>query len=348
MLTSAIAVISLLAAASPAGVPPAAAAAAARTMDIYWIDAEGGASTLIVSPKGESMLIDTANRRPDDRDAKRILAVAKQAGLDKIDTVVTTHYHGDHLGALEALSHLIPIGQFVDHGDSVEVDRVKGAETYKAYQELTKGKRRSVKPGDTLPLAGAKVVVVAAGGKVIDKPLPGGGPNTQNCKDVLQKPADVDPENNQSVGLVVSYGKFKFLDLGDLPWPYEIPLFCPTNRIGPIDLYQTTHHGLDRSGSPQVVWAIKPRVAVMNNGPKKGGPPSTFEILRKSPGLEDIWQGHLALGTPKEVNTKDEMIANLEPAETCTGNTLKVSVAADGKYTVTNPRTGFHKTYSAR
>jgi competence protein ComEC len=325
-----------------------AAAPAARTLDIYWIDAEGGASTLIVSPKGEAMLVDTANRRPDDRDAKRILQVARQAGLQKIDVVVTTHYHGDHLGALEALSKLIPIGQFVDHGDSVEVDRPKGAATYQAYQELTRGKRRSVKPGDTLPLAGVKVVVVAAGGKVIDHPLPGGGPNPALCKDVVQKAPDVDPENNQSVGFVLSYGKFDFLDLGDLPWPYEIPLFCPVDRIGTVDLYQTTHHGLDRSGSPQVVWAIKPRVAVMNNGPRKGGPPSTFEILRKSPGLEDIWQGHLALGTPRELNTREEMIANLEPTEACTGNWLKVSVSADGKYTMTNGRNGFHKTYDSR
>jgi competence protein ComEC len=324
------------------------AAPAARTLDIYWIDAEGGASTLIVSPAGESLLVDTANRRPDDRDAKRILQVAKLAGLAKIDTVVTTHYHGDHLGALDALSKLIPIGQFIDHGDSVEVDRPKAAATYAAYQELTKGKRRSVKPGDSLPLGGVKVVVVAAGGKVIERPLAGGGTNAALCKDVVQKAPDVDPENNQSVGFVLTYGKFKFLDLGDLPWPYEIPLVCPLNRLGRIDVYQTTHHGLDRSGSPQVVWAIKPRVAVMNNGPRKGGPPSTFEILRQSPGLEDIWQGHLALGTAKETNTRDEMIANLEPSETCTGNWLKLSVAANGAYTMTNGRNGFHKTYRAR
>jgi len=332
--------LALMAAAAPGG--------AARTLDIYWIDAEGGASTLMVSPKGDSLLIDTANRRPDDRDAKRIFQVAKLAGLEKIDTVVTTHYHGDHLGGLEALSKMIPIGVYVDHGESVELDRPKAAETYKAYVALTQGKRRSVKPGDTLPFGGAKVIVVAAGGKVIDKPLPGGGRNDKLCKDVVQKAPDVDPENNQSVCVVVSYGKFQLLDLGDLPWPYEIPLVCPLNRIGTVDVYQTTHHGLDRSGAPQVVWAVKPRVAIMNNGPKKGGPPSTFEILRKSPGLEDIWQGHLALGTPKEINTKEEMIANLEPTETCAGNWLKVSVAANGKYTVTNGRNGFRKSYEAR
>jgi competence protein ComEC len=340
MLAQTFALLGLIAAAAPGG--------AARTLDIYWIDAEGGASTLIVAPSGQSMLVDTANRRPDDRDAKRIHDVTQVAGLKKIDFLVTTHYHGDHIGAMEALAKLIPIAHFVDHGESVELERPKPAEAYKAYVALANGKRMIVKAGDRIPLAGVSVVVVAAAGKVIGKPLKGGGSNAALCKDAQQKPADVDPENNQSVGLVLTYKKFKFLDLGDLPWPFEIPLVCPVNRIGPIDLYQTTHHGLDRSGSPQVVWAIKPRVAIMNNGPRKGGPPTTFEILRNSPGLEDIWQGHLALGTPKEINTKEDMIANLEPSETCKGNWLKVSVAADGKYTVTNSRNGFSKTYAAR
>jgi beta-lactamase superfamily II metal-dependent hydrolase len=325
-----------------------AAAAPARTLDLYWIDAEGGASTLIVAPSGQSMLVDSANRRPDDRDAKRIHQVAQLAGLRKIDTVVTTHYHGDHLGALEALSKLIPIGLFVDHGESVELDRQRAAETYAAYVALTKGKRRSVKAGESIPLGGIEVVVVAAAGKVIARPLPGGGSNEALCRDVQHKPADVDPENNQSIGLVLTYGKFTFLDLGDLPWRFEIPLVCPLNRIGRIDLYQTTHHGLDRSGSPQVVWAIKPRVAIMNNGPRKGGPPSAFEILRKSPGLEDIWQGHLALSTPKEINTPEAMIANLEPTDTCSGHWLRVSVARDGRFTVFNSRNGFSKTYPSR
>jgi competence protein ComEC len=337
MLTALVSVLGLLASHDA---PP--------KLDIYWIDAEGGAATLIVSPGGESLLVDSANRRPDDRDAKRIHAVAELAGLKKIDMLLTTHYHGDHMGAAEALSRLIPIGQFLDHGDSVEIDRPKAAEAYKGYVALADGKRKSVKPGDHIPLKGVQIVVVAAGGKVIDKPLKGGGPNAELCKTVEQRKPDVDPENNQSVGFVLSYGKFDFLDLGDLPWDYEIPLVCPINRIGQVDLYQTTHHGLDRSGSPQVVWAIKPRVVVMNNGPRKGGPPTTFEILRKSPGLEDIWQGHLALGTAKEINTSESMIANFEPTETCQGHWLKASVARDGSYTLTNGRTGFSKTYASR
>jgi competence protein ComEC len=321
-----------------------------RHLDIYWIDAEGGAATLIVSPGGQSMLVDTANRRPDDRDAKRIFAVAQLAGLKKIDVLVTTHYHGDHLGGAEALSHLIPIDLYVDHGESVELDRPKAADTYKAYLALTAGKRRSVKPGDRIPLAGVDVVVVAAGGKVIDPHLArrAGRPNGELCKQVTAKKPDVDPENNQSVGFVLSYGKFDFLALGDLPWDHELPLVCPLNRIGTVDVYQTTHHGLDRSGAPQVVWAVRPRVAVMNNGPHKGGPPATFEVLRKSPGLEDIWQGHLALDTPREVNTSEPMIANVEPTESCQGHWLKASVAPDGKYTVTNGRNGFSKSYESR
>ena len=136
--------------------------------------------------------------------------------------------------------------------------------------------------------------------------------------------------------------------MGDLTWNYEQKLVCPNNLIGKIDLYQTTHHGLERSNSPQFVWAIQPKVAVMNNGPRKGGPASVFEVLRKSPGLEDIWQGHLALGTPKEVNTDEKMIANLEPSAECKGNLLEVSVDANGQYRVTNPRNGFSKTYQAR
>ena len=317
-------------------------------LDIYWIDAEGGASTLVVSPAGGAMLVDSANRRPDDRDARRIHAVAKAAGLSKIDILLTTHYHGDHMGAAQALSKLIPIELYVDHGESVEIDRPKAAEAYQAYVALTGGKRKSLKPGDRIPLPGVEAVVVAGGGKVIARPLKGGGSNQALCKTAEKKPADVDPENNQSLGFVLRYGKFDFLDLGDLPWDYEIPLVCPINRLGKVDVYQTTHHGLDRSGAPQVVWAVQPRVAIMNNGPKKGGPPATFEVLRKSPGLEDIWQGHLALNTPMETNTNETMIANLEPTDTCQGHFIKLSVAPDGKYTVTNGRNGFSKTYASR
>ena len=320
----------------------------AQNLDIYWIDAEGGASTLFVSPTGESMLIDTANRTPDDRDAKRIFAATQQAGIKKIDILVTTHFHGDHIGAMAALAKLIPIAMYMDHGPSVELERPNVAAAYKAYEELSAGKRKILKPGDRIPLKGVDVDVVMSAGQAITKPLKGAGAANPVCADFMPHPADVDPDNDQSVGIVLQYGKFRFLDLGDLTWNYEQKLVCPSNLIGKIDLYQTTHHGLDRSNSPQMLFAIQPTVAVMNNGPRKGGPVSVFETLRKSPGLQDIWQGHLALSIPKEVNSDEKMIANMEPTAECTGNSIKASVDSKGQFTVTNLRNGFSKTYQSR
>src|SRR5438045_1282104 len=273
-----------------------ALAAASPNLDIYWIDAEGGGATLIVAPSGQALLVDTANRTPDDRDAKRILAAAQQAGLKKIDFLVTTHYHGDHLGAMEALAKMIPIDQYIDHGESAEYDRPVAKKVYDAYVAQAGTKRRIVKAGDKIPLKGADVLVVMAAGKPISKPLKGGGPNAL-CKDWQDHAADADPENNNSVGILVTFGQFRIIALGDLTWHYEKFLACPAHLIGPVDLYQTTHHGLDRSNSPQMVIPLKPKVMVMNNGPRKGGPPAVFELLRKDPELQDLWQGHLALNT---------------------------------------------------
>ena len=203
--------------------------------------------------------------------------------------------------------------------------------------------------GDTvLPFHSGLLSQAMSAGQPITKPLKGAGAPNPGCADFKPHPADVDPDNDQSVGFVLQYGKFRFVDLGDLTWNYEQKLVCPNNLIGKIDLYQTTHHGLDRSNSPQFVWAIQPTVAVMNNGPRKGGPASVFETLRKSPGLQDIWQGHLALGTPKEVNSADDMIANMEPTAECTGNLLKASVDSKGQFTMTNLRNGFSKTYQSK
>ena len=330
------------------GLSMACLSAAPRNLEIYWIDAEGGAATLIVAPSGQSMLVDTANRTADDRDAKRIFAAAQKAGLQKIDILLTTHFHSDHIGAMPALAKLIPIGMYVDHGESVEIARPQVAAAYKAYVEQSEGKRKIVKAGDRIPLEGVNVRVIMSAGQAITKALPGAGQPNPACASFEQHPPEQDPDNDQSVGIVVEYGKFRFIDMGDLTWNYEQKLVCPNNLIGKIDLFQTTHHGLERSNSPQFVWAIAPRVAVMNDGPRKGGPASVFEVLRKSPGIEDIWQGHLALGTPKDVNTDEKMIANLEPTAQCTGNLLMASVDSSGKYTVTNLRNGFSKSYQAR
>jgi competence protein ComEC len=321
---------------------------AAKDLEIYWIDAEGGASTLIVTPAGQSLLVDTANRTPDDRDAKRIFAAAQLAGLKKIDILLTTHFHGDHIGAMPALAKLIPIEMYMDHGESIEIARPNVATLYHAYEELSAGKRRILKAGDRIPMKGVDIQVIMSAGQAIVDPLKSAGAKNPACADFKKHDADVDPDNDQSVGFLLRYGKFSFLDMGDLTWNYEQKLVCPSNLIGHVVLYQTTHHGLDRSNSPQFVWAIKPVVAVMNNGPRKGGQASVFETLRKSPGLEDIWQGHLALMTPKEVNAPEQMIANMEPTADCKGNLLKASVDSQGRFTLTNLRNNFSKAYQSK
>ena len=326
--------------------------AASRNLEIYWIDAEGGAATLIVGPNGDSLLVDTANRTSDDLDAKRIFAAAQKAGLKKIDILLTTHFHGDHIGAMPALAKMIPIEMYMDHGPSIELNRPNVAAAYKLYEEQSAGKRRSLKAGDRIPMKGVDIEVVMSAGSPITKPLKGapsnGAAKNAACADFKEHGPEQDPDNDQSVGFVLRYGKFRFIDMGDLTWNYEHKLVCPNNLIGKIDLYQTTHHGLDRSNSPQFVWAIQPTVAVMNNGPRKGGPASVFETLRKSPGLQDIWQGHLALGTPKEVNTGEQMIANMETTAECKGNLLTASVDSRGQFTLTNLRNGFSKTYQSK
>jgi competence protein ComEC len=320
---------------------------AARNLEIYWIDAEGGAATLIVAPSGQSMLVDTANRAPDDRDAKRILAAARLARLSRIDMLLTTHFHGDHIGAMPALAQMMPIAAYLDHGESVEIARPEVAAAYRAYVERSAGKRRILKPGDRISLAGVDIQVIMSGGQAITRKMKGGGAKN-DCSDFVAHAPDNDPDNDQSVGFLLRFGRFDFIDLGDLTWNYEQKLVCPNNLIGTVDLYQTTHHGLDRSNSPQFMRAIQPRVIVMNNGPRKGGVPSVFETLRKSTVLEDIWQGHLALATPRELNTDERMIANLEPTAECSGNLLKASVAANGTYTITNMRNGFTKSYRSQ
>lgn len=326
----------------------ATAVAASGKLEIYWIDAEGGAATLIVGPSGDSLLVDTANRTPDDRDAKRILAAAQKAGLTKIDYLLTTHFHSDHMGSLPALAKLIPIEHYLDHGETVEIARPQVAAAYQEYVALAGDKRKILAPGDRIPMKDVNIQVIMSAGKAIVRSLDAKVTPNPACADFQAHGTEPDPDNDQSVGFLLTYGKFRFIAMGDLTWNYEQKLVCPNNLIGKVDLYQTTHHGLERSNSPQFVWAIQPKVMVMNDGPRKGGPASVFEILRKSPGVEDIWQGHLALGTPKEVNTDEKMIANLGTSAECQGNLLEASVDGSGNYTLTNFRNNFSKTYAAR
>lgn len=322
--------------------------AASQTLDIYWIDAEGGAATLVVTPQGETVLMDAGWPGFDGRDPKRIANVLEyEVGKKRINYFLTSHFHTDHVGGLPALAKLVPIDNFVDHGDSVEKDWEKGKPLWEKYLAVADGKRMTVKPGDKLPVKGTDFLIVAARSKFLSKPLGKGKPNPL-CAGAEMKEVD-EGENGKSVGFLVRVGKFEFLDLGDLSWNFEHELACPVNLLGQIDLYQVTHHGMHMSGAPQHINAIQPRVAVMNNGHRKGGRPETYETLTKSPRLEDLWQVHAALVPEGAPNTDEKMIANMYATDDGDkGHWIKASVEKNGAFTITNSRNGFSKTYKPK
>jgi len=321
----------------------------ARNLDIYWVDVEGGGSTLIVTPEGQSLLVDTGNPAPDDRDAKRIFQAAQKAGLKKIDYLMITHFHGDHVGGVPALAKLIPIEHFLDHGDSIEAQDPRSGPAWAAYKTVAAGKRTTLKPGDKLPLKGLDATVLASNGQIIGSPVNGGGAANPNCAGAVQHPADK-TENQRSAGILLTYGKFKFLDLGDLTWDVEMQLACPVNKLGTVTLFQATHHGFvnDFSGAPAFVWAVKPQVVIVNNGETKGWQNSAWQTVMKIPGLEDVWQIHQATGPNHDHNVKVEQIANVGPGGSDAGHGLMASVASDGKFTIINSRTGLSKTYASK
>ena len=317
----------------------------ARTLDIYFIDVEGGQATLIVSPQRESLLIDTGWPDFNGRDADRIVAAARDAGLKQLDYVLITHYHRDHVGGVPQLAERMKIGTFVDHGPNQE-DSDSVRPYYAAYQQaLLRSKHLVVKPGDTLPIRSFKVQVLTAAGEHLTSNLPGAGLKNPLCDSEPDAPEDP-TENARSLGVLVTFGKFRFLDLGDLTRRKELELVCPVNRIGTMDLYLTTHHGLDQSNARAIVAAVHPRVAIMNNGARKGGSPVAWQIVHDSPGLEDLWQLHYALAGGAIHNVAEPLIANLD--ESCSGKYLKVSANPDGAFTMMNSRNGFARTYHAR
>ena len=321
----------------------AATLSAQRTLDIYWIDVEGGAATLIVTPSGQSLLADTGN--PGDRDAQRIYDVAtKQAHLKKIDSVLITHFHSDHVGGVPALAKLIPASGYIDHGDSVETQNPADAQRWEAYKSAAAANRKSLAVGDHIALKGVKVEIVSSNGNVLAK---GGQPNSL-CSSATKK--DPDPtENARSLGFKLTYGKFTFLDLGDLTWNKELELACPDNRLGQVTLFQATHHGFfnDNSGAPEHVWALAPQVVIVNNGPRKGLGANAWDTIAKIPGLEDTWQVHLSLATDSAHNVNEQKIANMEATAQCKGYYLKASISSDGKFTITNSRNNYSKSYTA-
>ncbi len=320
-------------------------ALAAKNLEIYFVDVEGGQATLFVAPSGQSMMVDTGWPGLNNRDADRIAAVAKLAGVKQIDYLVVTHYHDDHVGGTAQLNAKLPIKNFVDHGPTVENDAA-GKRLYEKYLKVREGGTHiEVKPGDKVPIAGLDVIVLTAGGAAIPLALAGAGQPNPAC--ATTKPMDNDPtENARSVGTLITYGKFRTIDMGDLTWNKEIELMCPNNKVGTVSMDIVSHHGMDISNSPALVNALHPQVAIMDNGARKGGSVAAWQTLHKSPGLEDIWQLHFAVEGGKENNSPDAMIANVD--ETGSAHWIKVTAMADGSFTVVNSRNKYTKTYAAR
>jgi len=343
----------------------------AQTLDIYLIDVEGGSSTLIVSPSGDSILIDTGNLAAAARDAGRIMAAVKDAGLQQVDHLITTHWHLDHIGGMAELANSVPIREFIDHGANIQRNPQTDAFLQKTYPALyDKAKRRVVKPGDKIPIAGLEVRVVSSAGKTIKTSLSEAGMVNPHCSDFSQPDADM-TENSQSIGSHITFGRFRALHLGDLTSDKEFELMCPNNRIGTVDLFVVSHHGQPSSNSAVLVHAIESRAAIMNNGTRKGGQPNVMKLIHSAPGLEDLWQLHFSQLSGQEYTVPGMFIANHpdepesaipvapmptpQPGEAASAPVhngaaywIKVSAQPDGSFTVTNGRNGFSKTYHAR
>jgi competence protein ComEC len=319
-----------------------------KALQIYFVDVEGGQSTLFVTPEGKSLLIDTGWPDNNGRDADRIAAAAKDAKISKIDFVLITHYHDDHVGGAPQLAAKIPVGTFIDHGENRETNDAGASRVFAAYRQLLssgKYKHITAKPGEVLPITGMQVRVVTADGELIERALPGGGKENLSCANAVKPPVDV-TENPRSLGTLITFGKLRILDLGDLTSDKEMELMCPMNKIGAVDLYVVSHHGSPNSGSAALVHALAPRVAIMDNGAKKGGSIVAWDVIEKSPGLEDLWQLHYSEDGGDAHNVAAPFLANLSGPDT--GNYLKVTALPEGSFDVFNSRTRETKKYAAR
>jgi competence protein ComEC len=318
----------------------------AKTLDIYVVDTEGGKAMLLISPSGQSMLVDAGFPGYSDRDANRIAAAAKLAGVTKFDYLVVTHYDMDHVTNVPATVARIPAVTFVDHGPALVGDAAI-TKAVAAYDELVaKAKHIVVKPGDKIPLAGVDVLVITSALQAIGKPVQGvvaANPFCAETRPMTWPQANEDTsENAASVGLLYTFGKFRMLDLADLTWNKEIALMCPNNPIGTVDLFMVSHHGNNVSNSPALVKAIQPRVTIMNNGARKFGAEAVIQLLKRLPGVEANYQMHWSANAPND-NPANAFLANLQDSPD--GKWIKVSVEQTGTFTVTNGRTGESKTF---
>jgi beta-lactamase superfamily II metal-dependent hydrolase len=335
--------------------PAPAAAETARTLQIYFIDVEGGQSTLIVTPERHSFLIDTgwagdgSGFRPGDphkaRDANRIVAAARDAGITQIDYLLITHFHVDHDGGVGELAKLMPIRTFVDHSaPSADADRASPGtqEAYEVYLGVRSGGAH-LQPaaGERLPLKDVEATIVSSGGSTLEAPLIKGAATHSACPEHAAAPRDL-YENPRSTGVVVRLGAFRFLDVGDLTGEPLFKLACPESMIGPVDVYLVAHHGGADAAVAETFAALKPRVAIMNNGVSKGGARATYQALHQVAGLEDVWQLHASTDAG-DANYPPQYRANLDES---TAYWIKLVASDDGSFRVLNQRTGEWKSYA--
>jgi competence protein ComEC len=324
--------------------------AATGTLDIYFIDVEGGASTLIVTPLGESLLIDSGF--PMDRDAQRIVRVAKEiAHLKQIDHYFTTHWHRDHVGGIPMVAKLIPVKKFYDHGLPAGPFTDVPPGMLELYRQVSNGSSVTLQAGDEIPLRNTKsspslsLRVMASNQTVAGEER--GAPQIKQCGADFKPIPEDKTDNARSLGFLLSYGDFQFFNGGDLTWNVENKLACPDNLVGEVDVFQVNHHGVSNSNNPALVRAIKPRVAVIDNGPRKGADAPTFATLKSVPEIEAIYQLHRNLRTTDNDNAPADYIAN--DAEACQGEFVKISLAPNRKhYSVSIPAKKISRSYAVK
>jgi competence protein ComEC len=320
------------------------AALATANLNIYFIDVEGGQATLVVTPSGQSLLVDTGFADPPGRDARRIQAALKDAGVEKIDYLLVTHFHGDHIGGFLELQKHVEIGAVIDH------DKIAGSDPtvvrpFNTFLPVRKKIRQHIvaKLGDKLPLADVDAVIVSSAGDTLKQPLPGAGERNDACgKSKELKPHDL-IENPRSTGFLLRFGEFRFLDLGDLTGKPLYAVACPNDLIGHADVYLVPHHGNDDVADATTYAAFTPRVLVVNNSADKGGGAEFFAAAHTFRGVEDVYQLHKSAVRGVQ-NFADDRIANLDES---TSHWIKVIAHEDGSFAVVNGRTGTSKSYAS-
>jgi beta-lactamase superfamily II metal-dependent hydrolase len=335
-----------------------AQAATPGPLNIYFIDVEGGQSTLVVTPDRQSLLIDAGwagdgtGYRPGDpakaRDANRILAAARDAGISQIDYLLITHFHSDHMGGVTELSQLLPIRGVIDHGSPHPHAAETSATTRDGFADYSVlrgkvGRHIEPRPGDRLPFKGVDITVVSSAGATLSAPLARAGAVNATCQAQAMPALDPD-ENPRSTGVRLTYGKFSFLDVGDLSGEPLFNLVCPRNLIGRVDAYLVAHHGGGDASDPATFAAFQPRVVMINNGLRKGGQRRTFESLHKAQGIENVWQLHWSADAA-DINFPAEFIANVDDSA---AHWIKLSANRDGSFRVLNGRTGQPRDYAPR